>query len=417
MIINKTVGCDMPENGKILIYDGTTGNGKIILNNGNKKDFTVDDWSDTVVLPTVGLEVVVDENIIMVKITKEEKDEFQKLKLKEKQKSKTLSSDEIERIKYLQMKIEKTTKDKFKSKQNKTPLGIRNYLSDTYNIDGFTDKDLNYPFWFLRNQENEDSYIVIDYTNKQITFWNWELPIAHNELTDYEIIMKGNNIKSSTVNIDTEGNKVQNKEKKVYTNCPNCNAAIKLGTFKNNIILSNKNIKLINTELNLKAEAYCNTCGDKLAELAKFAKRYHMKDKEKIDAIETVECTSCKRFVDIHEIENGLCLICKEQAKQAILQKTMYTFGVLFILIIIFSVYSCSNIEDVPVNKTPYCNERVALDAYNDMLFNIKNANYKKACWNITTVSSSSKGCSGWSEKRSDAGYQWIMLECNTRLK
>ena len=71
-------------------------------------------------------------------------------------------------------------------------------------------------------------------------------------------------------------------------NCQNCNAEIKSGFLKSNHFLSEDAISLINTELNLKAEAYCDACGTELYKKAKLAydkKQYSiMQEKEELNS-------------------------------------------------------------------------------------------------------------------------------------
>lgn len=46
--------------GKIITYDGATGNGKILLRNGEKVSFDIDSWSSTDSVPAIGLDVVLE---------------------------------------------------------------------------------------------------------------------------------------------------------------------------------------------------------------------------------------------------------------------------------------------------------------------------------------------------------------------
>ncbi|MFO7970979.1 MAG: heavy metal-binding domain-containing protein [Desulfobacterales bacterium] len=51
--------------------------------------------------------------------------------------------------------------------------------------------------------------------------------------------------------------------------CPNCQAAIKKGVFRENELLNKKKIRIINEYTDNASKAYCNKCGDFLYTLAK----------------------------------------------------------------------------------------------------------------------------------------------------
>ncbi len=51
--------------GKILVYDQATGNGTIILENGEKKLFGINNWNDTQNMPQIGLSVKIDNESIV----------------------------------------------------------------------------------------------------------------------------------------------------------------------------------------------------------------------------------------------------------------------------------------------------------------------------------------------------------------
>lgn len=51
-------------------------------------------------------------------------------------------------------------------------------------------------------------------------------------------------------------------------NCLNCNAELRSTFLTHNQLFSEENVSLINSELGLEAETYCNLCGDKLYEEA-----------------------------------------------------------------------------------------------------------------------------------------------------
>lgn len=61
-------------------------------------------------------------------------------------------------------------------------------------------------------------------------------------------------------------------------NCPNCNEEIKNGLIKSNNLFSQDSIDFINSELNLKAEVYCDACGSQLLKEAKIVSIEKQKD-------------------------------------------------------------------------------------------------------------------------------------------
>lgn len=51
--------------GKVVVYDGATGNGKIRLNNGETADFSIDSWKSGDIIPEIGVQVrVLDDKCV-----------------------------------------------------------------------------------------------------------------------------------------------------------------------------------------------------------------------------------------------------------------------------------------------------------------------------------------------------------------
>jgi hypothetical protein len=162
--------------GKIFVYDGTTGNGVVVLENGEQYKFDISKWSDTDNLPEIGQVVLIENDKVKV-ISEEEKKSLKKKLLEDERKNKEIE----ERNKEIKEKNRQKNKAEIEKLEvnilkafEKMDKSIIPYLEKYYRLEGFettfknSEDDINYMLTMQKTMY--DTTYEVMFFNSQLYF-------------------------------------------------------------------------------------------------------------------------------------------------------------------------------------------------------------------------------------------------------